>query len=228
MINLGSVNRALTSFLMCCWAVAACQSSPPSQPAAFVSASSSARPRIVVLGDSLTAGFGLGREQAFPSLLQERLDREGLRFEVVNAGVSGDTSAGGLRRIDWVLEGEVRVLVLALGGNDGLRGLGVSEMKANLSAIIERARARGIAVLLAGMEAPPNLGAEYTLRFRQAFGELAAEHDVALMPFLLKEVAGVADLNQPDGIHPNPAGARVIAENLWPHLRPLLDAEPAQ
>jgi acyl-CoA thioesterase-1 len=228
MINLGSVNRALTSLLMCCWAVAACQSSPPSQPAAFVSASSSARPRIVVLGDSLTAGYGLGREQAFPSLLQERLDREGLRFEVVNAGVSGDTSAGGLRRIDWVLEGEVRVLVLALGGNDGLRGLGVSEMKANLSAIIERARARGIAVLLAGMEAPPNLGAEYSLQFRQAFGELAAEHDVARMPFLLKDVAGVPDLNQPDGIHPNPAGARVIAENLWPHLRPLLDAESAQ
>lgn len=184
-----------------------------------------ARPRVVVLGDSLTAGYGLpSKDDAFPALLQRRLDAEGLGYEVVNMGVSGDTSAGGLRRLDWALEGDVRVLVLALGANDGLRGLGPEHMKANLGQMIDRARGRGIRVLLCGMEAPPNLGAAYTAEFRRAYRELASEKDVPLIPFLLDGVAGVAALNQNDGIHPNHEGTARVAELVWTSLRPMLAA----
>ena len=182
--------------------------------------------RIVALGDSLTAGYGLSsQQQAYPALLQERLDAEGYDFEVVNAGVPGDTTAGGVRRLDWVLDGDVRVLIVALGGNDGLRGLPVAEMKRNLSAIVAGAKSRGIAVLLAGMEAPPNQGDEYTSAFRRVFRDLASEYEVAFMPFLLIDVGGVRNLNQPDGIHPNTEGAGVIADNLWDYLQPLLENE---
>lgn len=179
-------------------------------------------PRIVVLGDSLTAGLGLGPQEAFPAVLEARVRGAGYGFEVVNAGVSGDTTAGGLRRLDWVLDANVRVLIVALGGNDGLRGLPVEDMRRNLDAIIRRARERGIAVVLAGMEAPPNLGETYTARFRQVFRDLARQHEVAFVPFLLDGVAGVAALNQPDGIHPNAAGARRVAENVWRALEPVL------
>jgi len=174
--------------------------------------------RVVVLGDSLTAGFGLTPEEAFPSLLGRRLQEAGLAVDVVNAGVSGDTSAGGLRRLGWALEGPVRVLVVALGGNDALRGLTVDDLKRNLTAIIERAQARNVTVILAGMEAPPNLGRPYTEAFRQVYRDLAAAQHVALLPFLLDGVAGVADLNQEDGIHPNAMGARRVADNLWPYV----------
>jgi acyl-CoA thioesterase I len=184
---------------------------------------SSARPRIVFLGDSLTAGYGLAREQSFPSLIQARLDAEGYRYEVVNAGVSGDTSAGGLSRLAWSLDGDVAVLVVGLGGNDGLRGLPVASMKGNLEEIIMQARKRGITVMLVGMEAPPNYGAAYTTEFREAFRDLAREHDVPFVPFFLEGVAGNSSLNLPDGIHPNAAGARVVADHLWPVLEPLLD-----
>ncbi len=180
------------------------------------------RPKIVALGDSLTAGLGLALDEAYPAVLQERLDERGYQFEVVNAGVSGDTTAGGLRRLDWVLEGDVRILILALGGNDGLRGLPVAEMKRNLATMIERAQSRGIAVLLTNMEAPPNLGASYTAEFRQVFRELEKEYDVASLPFLLQDVAGERALNQPDGIHPNSKGARVLANNVWTILEPML------
>ncbi len=179
-------------------------------------------PKIVALGDSLTAGFGLHLDEAYPAVLQERLDERGYPFEVVNAGVSGDTTAGGLRRLDWVLEGDVRVLIIALGGNDGLRGLPVAEMKRNLATMIERAQSRGVAVLLAGMEAPPNLGTSYTAEFRQVFSELEEEYDVAVLSFLLQDIAGHRTLNQPDGIHPNSKGARVIADNVWTILEPML------
>ena len=182
-----------------------------------------ARPRIVALGDSLTAGYGLVETQSYPAILQQRVDAEGYEFEVVNAGVSGDTSAGGLRRLDWALEGNVRVLIVALGGNDGLRGLSVADMKRNLTAIIERARERGVAVILAGMEAPPNYGAEYATGFRQAFREVALEQRVLFMPFLLQDVAGRTELNLPDGIHPNATGAARVADNVWQVLRPMLD-----
>lgn len=181
-----------------------------------------ARPRIVFLGDSLTAGLGLPAEEAYPMLLQQRLDAEGLAFEVVNAGVSGDTSAGGLSRLDWALEGDVRVMVLALGANDGLRGLPASELRRNLSTIIERAQARGIRVILAGMEAPPNFGQSYIVSFHQVYPELAREHDVPLIPFLLDGVAGLEGLNQRDGIHPTAEGARKVADNVWTVLRPIL------
>lgn len=186
-----------------------------------------ARARIVVLGDSLTAGLGLSSADAFPAALERRLRAAGYDYDVVNAGVSGDTSAGGVRRLDWALAGDVRVLIVALGANDGLRGLAVAEMKRNLSAIITRGRERGVAVLLAGMESPPNLGGAYTAAYRQVYRELAREHDVAFVPFLLDGVAGRRELNQADGIHPNSAGAGRIADHLWPALQPLLDRRPS-
>jgi acyl-CoA thioesterase-1 len=176
----------------------------------------------VFLGDSLTAGLGLPSTQSFPSLLGKKLKEQGLDYEVINAGVSGDTSAGGLRRLDWSLEGDVRVLIVALGANDGLRGLPVSEMKKNLAAILERARDRQVPVIFAGMEAPPNYGAEYTREFRKVYSDLADEHDVRFIPFLLQGVAGDASLNQADGIHPNARGAEIIADLVWKELEPEL------
>ena len=180
--------------------------------------SPAARPRVVFLGDSLTAGYGLAAAEAYPSLVQERLRDAGLAAEVVNAGVSGDTSAGGLRRLDWALDGDVKVLVLALGGNDALRGLSTGELRRNLAAIIERARQRNVAVVLAGMEAPPNLGRAYTSAFREVYRGLAAEYRVALIPFLLEGVAGRPELNQADLVHPNAEGAQKIAALVWPFV----------
>lgn len=202
---------------------AAAPAASASTPAAEDPDAPRARPKIVALGDSLTAGLGLVESQSYPALLQKKLDEEGYEFEVVNAGVSGDTSAGGLRRLDWALEGDVRVLVVALGANDGLRGLSVEQMKENLSAIIQRARARGVTVVLAGMEAPPNYGQEYTLAFRQAFRDVARQERVLFLPFLLQNVAGQSHLNQGDAIHPNAQGTQVVAESVWSVLRPMLD-----
>jgi acyl-CoA thioesterase-1 len=190
-------------------------------------ATGSSRPRIVLLGDSLTAGLGLPESEAYPALLQKKLDDDGYEYEIVNAGVSGDTTAGGLRRLDWALEGDVRILVVALGGNDALRGLSIDDMRRNLETIIERARSRGVKVLLAGMEAPPNYGQEYTVKFRQVYRDLARAHEVTLVPFLLDGVAGQARLNQADGIHPNAEGARLIAETIWRTLQPMADAATA-
>jgi acyl-CoA thioesterase-1 len=178
---------------------------------------------IVVLGDSLTAGLGLVESASYPYILQQRLDQDGYSFEVVNAGVSSETSAGGVRRLDWALEGDVKVLILALGANDGLRGLSIAEMKQNLSTIIDRARERNVVVILAGMEAPPNYGPEYVQSFRTAFRDVAAQKRVLFIPFLLDKVAGEPALNQPDGIHPNAEGSRIIADTVWPVLRTLLD-----
>ena len=192
-------------------------------PPAEDPAEPAARPRIVALGDSLTAGYGLLESQSYPAVLQEHIDRDGYAFEVVNAGVSGDTSAGGLRRLDWALDGDVRVLIVALGANDGLRGLSADEMKENLTAIIERARERRVVVILAGMEAPPNYGPEYATSFRQAFRDVAQQERVLFLPFLLDKVAGENALNQRDGIHPNEQGARMVADTVWTVLRPLLD-----
>ncbi len=181
------------------------------------------RPKIVCLGDSLTAGLGLLDTQSYPYLLQKKIDEDGFEFEVVNAGVSGDTSAGGLRRLDWALQENVRVLIVALGANDGLRGLSVADMKQNLGKIIEGAQARHIAVILAGMEAPPNYGAEYAAAFRQAYREVALRYRILFIPFLLDKVAGIPSLNQADGIHPNPEGAAIVADTVWAVLKPLLD-----
>ena len=183
---------------------------------------SAARPRIVFLGDSLSAGYGVTKEQSIPSLVQKHLDAEGYNYEVVNQGVSGDTSAGGVSRLDWSLSGDVRVLVVELGGNDGLRGLPVATTKQNIAQIITTAKQRGVQVLLTGMEAPPSYGPLYTAEFRQLFRELAREHDVPFMPFFLEGVAGNPALNQADGIHPNPEGAVIVEQAVWKSLKPLL------
>ena len=181
-------------------------------------------PRIVVLGDSLTAGLGLPIEDAYPAVLQRRLDGQRLKYHVINAGISGDTSAGGLARLDWALEGDVRILIVALGGNDALRGLPVSQLKDNLARIIQRAQARGVTVILAGMEAPPNWGDEYTKAFHDVYPALAAEYHLALVPFLLEGVAGIDRLNQRDGIHPTAEGDRMVADTVWEILEPVIAA----
>ena len=196
---------------------------PPAGTAApAAEAPAGERPRIVILGDSLTAGLGLPAPEAYPARLQERLDRAGWPFEIVSAAVSGDTTAGGLRRLAWALEGDVRLLVVALGGNDALRGLPVEQMRDNLAAIVDEAADRRIAVLLAGMEAPPNFGPSYTSSFRNVFHDLAGSRDLTLLPFLLDGVAGVPALNQTDGIHPNAEGAERVAAHVWTALEPLL------
>ena len=177
---------------------------------------------VVALGDSLTSGFGVAPDEAWPALIEARLKREGYPYRVVNAGVSGDTTAGGLRRVDWVLRNRPEVAVVALGANDGLRGLGTDAMEANLLAIVERLQTGGARVLLAGMEVPPNYGAVYARAFRGVFPEVARRTGAALMPFLLDGVAADPRLNQADGVHPNAAGHRAIAERLWPHLVALL------
>jgi acyl-CoA thioesterase I len=184
-------------------------------------------PRIVVLGDSLTAGLGLSIDDAYPAVLQRRLDAEGLKYQVINAGNSGDTSAAGLSRLDWALDGDVRVLIVALGANDGLRGLPVSQLKNNLARIIQLAQARSITVVLAGMEAPPNWGDEYTKAFHDVYPALAKQFKVALVPFLLEGVAAIERLNQRDGIHPTAEGDRIVADNVWRVLEPVIESRAA-
>jgi acyl-CoA thioesterase-1 len=176
----------------------------------------------VVLGDSLTAGLGLQQNEAYPALLEKKLKEMGYDWEVVNAGVSGDTSGDGRQRVGWALEGDVRILIVALGANDGLRGLPVGQMKENLQIIIDRGRQRGIPVVLVGMEAPPNYGDQYTKEFREVYADLARRNKVEFVPFLLEGVAGVTRLNQSDGIHPTSTGAQRIADHLWPTLEKML------
>ena len=213
---------------------AACGAAGAVQPAAEARASASATippergtplPRIVFLGDSLTAGLGLPKEQAVPALIQRRLDAEGYAYEAVNAGVSGDTAAGGLSRLEWSLQGDVAMLIVELGANDGLRGLPVSQLKHNLSEIISRAQQRGVTVILTGMEAPPNFGDAYTSEFRRVFRDLADEYDVAFVPFFLEGVAGIPSLNNADGMHPNSAGAQIVAETVWRVLEPAIETQ---
>lgn len=182
------------------------------------------RPVVLCFGTSLTAGLGLAPEEAFPALLQRKADSAGLGFRVVNAGVSGETAAAGLRRIDWLLQQPISVLLLELGANDALRGQDLADAKRNLQAIIDRTRARypAVRVVVAGMEAPPNLGPRYTREFRDLFRDLARENLAVLIPFLLEGVAGQAELNQTDGIHPTAAGARIVADRVWKTLEPVL------
>ena len=185
--------------------------------------------RVVFVGTSLTAGLGLDPDSAYPALIQRKADSAGVRINVVNAGVSGETSAGALRRIDWVLREPLDVLVLETGANDGLRALRVDSTRANLEAILARTRqAHPTArLVVVQMEAPPNLGAEYTGRFRGMYAEVARSTRATLTPFLLDRVAGVGRLNQPDGVHPNEEGARMVAETVWKALRPVLDSAAA-
>lgn len=196
---------------------------PPSGDAA-ARRGTSAEPVVLFLGTSLTAGYGLELEQAYPALIQQRIDSAGLDFRVVNAGESGRTSAGGLARIDWLLREPVAVLVLELGANDGLRGLDPEELRQNLQEIVDRTRAAHPAarIVVAGMEAPPNLGDRYTEVFRAVFPALAERNDAVLIPFLLEGVAAVPELNQADGIHPTAEGQRRVAETVWRVLEPVL------
>src|SRR5688500_8295895 len=172
---------------------------------------------ILVLGDSIAAGYGLDPEEAFPALLQEKIAKAGLDFKVVNAGLSGDTTAGGLRRIGWLLRQPVDVLLLELGGNDGLRGIDPAETERNLKGIIEKVRQKNptTTIVLAGMQMPENMGKDYTARFRDVFTRVASEHRATLIPFLLDGVGGKAELNQPDRIHPTAEGHRIIATTIW-------------
>ncbi len=179
-------------------------------------------PKIVAFGDSLTAGYGLNGDKMYPALLQKKVEAAGYKYVVVPAGISGDTTAGGVRRLDWSMQGDVKVVILELGANDGLRGLSVAEMRRNLQIIIDRVRARKATVILCGMETPPNLGKEYAGQFRTVYTELARQDGVVLLPFFLEGVAGKSELNQGDGIHPNEKGTEIVTENVWRVLEPVL------
>ena len=191
---------------------------------AAVSVQTDPRPVVLFFGTSLTAGLGLEPEQAFPALIQRKIDSAGLKFRAVNAGVSGETSAAGLRRIDWILQQPVSVLVLELGANDALRGQDLVAGKKNLQEIVDRTRARypNVRIVVAGMQAPPNLGRRYTREFQNLFVELARENRAALIPFLLAGVGGVDSLNQRDGLHPNEEGEKIVAANVWNVLESIL------
>lgn len=184
--------------------------------------SASNEPFVIFLGDSLTAGLGLAADQAYPALLQRRLEKEGIPVRSLNAGVSGDTSAGGLTRLDWLLSQKPDVLVVGLGGNDGLRGLPLEQTEKNLREIVRRAQAAGVDVLLLGMQIPPNYGPEYTQGFAEIYTRIAKEMNVPLVPFLLEGVGGVEKLNQADGIHPTAEGQEKVAEVVAPYLEKVL------
>jgi acyl-CoA thioesterase-1 len=181
---------------------------------------------ILFFGNSITAGYGVEPSEAFPAIIQKKLDSSHLAYKVINAGVSGETSSGGLARIDWILRQPPDVFVLELGGNDGLRGLPLAETRKNLQAIISRVRNKSPStqIILAGMMIPPNMGAQYAREFQNIYPVLANQNQVSLIPFLLQGVGGEARLNQSDGIHPTPAGHRIVAENVWRVLKDILDA----
>jgi acyl-CoA thioesterase-1 len=200
----------------------AAQDAPPAARAG----ASAGRRTILFVGTSLTAGYGLpDPDEAYPALIQQRIDSLGLNYDVINAGVSGETSTGALKRIDWLMREPVNVFVLETGANDGLRGLNSDSLRSNIQQIFDRVRAAhpDARLVLAGMEAPPNLGPRYTTAFREIFPELARKNGATLIPFLLAGVAGVDSLNQPDGIHPNVRGAKVVAENVWKVLGPMVE-----
>ncbi|MEL7426440.1 MAG: arylesterase [Bacteroidota bacterium] len=183
------------------------------------------RPRIVFFGNSLTAGYGLDEKFSFPSRVQEKLDSSGFAYQVVNAGISGETTAGGVSRIDWVMEQPISIFVLELGGNDVLRGFDLKNTRENLRQIFDAVQTKypEAKLVVAGMEAPPNMGEDYTSKFRQIYRELATDYEAALIPFLLDGVGGIPELNLPDRIHPNEEGQKVVAQNVWDIIYPLLE-----
>jgi acyl-CoA thioesterase I len=181
-----------------------------------------AEPVILAFGDSLTAGFGVDPNDSYPARLQRLLVEKGYHYKVVNAGVSGDTTAGGAARIDWVLQHEPEIVIIELGANDGLRGLPISEMRKNLGRIIETCRKNGVKVLLAGMEITPNLGAEYSKDFRESFALLAEQYKVSLIPFFLENVAARPELTRPDGVHPIADGYAIVTQTVFQYLEPML------
>ncbi|UOR05643.1 arylesterase [Hymenobacter aerilatus] len=217
-----------------CWlllALASCstndsQTTTETPPAAGKPAAPSAagKPTVLFFGNSLTAGLGVEPDEAFPALIGQKIDSAGLSYTVVNAGLSGETTAGGRSRVGWVLRKPVAVFVLELGGNDGLRGIPLTDTRRNLQAIIDTVRQLSpqAQIVLAGMQIPPNLGADYAAKFKQLYGELARKNNLVLIPFLLEGVGGVAKFNQRDGIHPTPAGHRLVARTVWGILQPVL------
>jgi len=179
-------------------------------------------PKIVAFGDSLTAGFGVSADESYPAKLANRLKESGLHYEVINAGVSGETSAGGVRRVEWILKSQPSIVILELGVNDGLRGLPLQQTYTNLQAIIKRLKAKGVMVILAGMRIPVNYGEEYTREFFEMYKRLSREFALPLIPFFLDGVAAQPGLNQPDGVHPTAEGYTVVAQNVWHTLEPIL------
>lgn len=188
-------------------------------------ASASKKQIVLFYGNSLTAGYGVEPAQAFPALVGQKIDSAGLNYRVVNAGLSGETTAGGKSRISWVMRQPVAVFVLELGGNDGLRGLPLAATQQNLQAIMDTVRRKSpqATIVLAGMQIPPNMGTAYTKEFRGLFKELAGKNKAVLIPFLLENVGGIPKLNQPDGIHPTPSGHKIVANTVWQILRPVLE-----
>src|SRR5699024_3097811 len=183
--------------------------------------------RILFFGDSITAGYGINEQKAYPALIQQKIDSLGWNYEVINGGLSGDPSAGGLRRIDWMLRQPVDLFVLELGANDGLRGIDLSVTKDNLQNIIDKVKKANpeATIVLAGMQVPPNMGPDYTEQFKKIYPRLAQKNHAKLIPFLLKGVAGSAELNQSDGIHPTADGHQIVAQNVWKVLQPILEKE---
>jgi acyl-CoA thioesterase-1 len=197
----------------------------------FALAAEATNPKtLLVLGDSIAAGYGLDREEAFPALIEEKIKEAGLNYRVINAGESGDTTAGGLRRISWHLRQPIDVVLLELGGNDGLRGIAPEETEKNLQGIIDKVRAKypEAKIVIAGMEMPKNMGEEYVSKFREVFPRIAKENSAALVPFLLEGIAGKAEFNQPDRIHPTAEGHRIVANNVWKVLKPVLERSTQQ
>lgn len=194
------------------------------EPEGHVDAPSASKKKILFFGDSLTAGYGLEVSQAFPNLIQQQIDSLGLDYSVINAGLSGETTASGKNRLEWVLEDDIDVIIIELGANDGLRGIPLTETRSNLQAMIATVKQKlpEAKIILAGMMIPPNMGPEYTTEFASIFPELAAKDNVQLIPFLLKDVAGIPELNQGDGIHPTVKGQKIVAQNVWDILGPML------
>lgn len=215
MSRLQRINHALLSVLLLLLCPPALVAGPSPAP--------DTRPRIVAFGDSLTAGLGVAPDESYPAQLQRRLDALNFRYRVINAGVSGDTTAGGLRRVSWVLASKPDLVILELGGNDGLRGLRLDQTKLNLDHIIQQLQQAGVRVVLAGMKLPPNYGKEYTAGFEAIYPSLAKRYQLPLIPFFLEGVAATATLNQADGIHPTKEGYHIIVEQVLKTLVPLLD-----
>jgi acyl-CoA thioesterase-1 len=211
------IRRTFVTAIVACGALLLPLTAPGSDPAAAKS--------IVVLGDSLATGLGVDPSEAFPSLIQKKIEAAGWNYRVVNAGVSGDTSADGLSRIGWLLKQRIDVLVLELGGNDGLRGIQVAATKTNLQAVIDRVKQKYplAQIIVVGMQMPPNMGEEYNAAFRNIYPGLAATNHTALVPFLLEGVGGRPELNQPDHVHPTAEGHKIVADNVWKVLKPILE-----
>lgn len=214
----------LTSFLGSCADKKSPASAEPAPKSETAAATEVKAKNILFFGNSLTAGYGLDQSEAFPALIQKKIDSLQLPYKVINAGLSGETSSGGLNRIDWLLRQEVEVFVLELGANDGLRGIPVTETRKNLQSIIDRVREKypSVVVVLTGMQVPPNMGKTYATEFQSMYRDLAARNKTILMPFLLEGVGGNPELNLPDGIHPTAEGHRIVAENLWQFLKPAI------